>query len=500
VLKWEKNALPGFGLEKRKDQELYDLLIARGAAKENLMLLTDEKATLQAIRDAVRDTARKCPKGSTFLFYFAGHGGRASGKVGLCNYDLAGKNFATDSFQVSELAQILKKEFSGDRVMFFADCCHSGGLAQAAKELAGKGIAALSLTSADEPSISSGTWIYSMTLLDALRGDLLDHDGDGQLSLGEMSREIADAMKYRERQRFGFYASGFDSSFRFGPAKKPAMLEGAFALNQFVSAPDGRRVQVGRIVGQEKARYRVQFHDYADRRIVLVGKEQIAPVKFAHHKEGEKIHVLYGAGVFAAKVLSLDGDFHLIRYDGYGEEWDEWVLSPRIVPKPDGPMRIVQVEWNGQWFPAIILKSEKKRFYIHYIGFESSWDEWVTPERLRIPPDTSIVFVRTAESWFPAVIQKIDGEKRLVRYHGCTPESDEWVTADQVRVLDQRKERPALVARKGGWVAAIVQKSDGKRFHIHYVGEKPDADEWVNADRVKLLEQRKETPSEPRTK
>ena len=44
-----------------------------------------------------------------------------------------------------------------------------------------------------------------------------------------------------------------------------------------------------------------------------------------------------------------------------------------------------EVEWQGQWFPAKVLKKEKDkdRWYIHYIGYEKSWDEWVGKERIK---------------------------------------------------------------------------------------------------------------------
>lgn len=45
----------------------------------------------------------------------------------------------------------------------------------------------------------------------------------------------------------------------------------------------------------------------------------------------------------------------------------------------------VEVLWNGQWYPATILKTEGARRFIHYEGWNSSWDEWVTSERVRNP-------------------------------------------------------------------------------------------------------------------
>jgi hypothetical protein len=63
--------------------------------------------------------------------------------------------------------------------------------------------------------------------------------------------------------------------------------------------------------------------------------------------------------------------------------------------KPRKPTRLdvgvkpdCETEWRGQWFPAKVLKREtvggKPRYLIHYLGYDSSWDEWVASERIRL--------------------------------------------------------------------------------------------------------------------
>ena len=43
----------------------------------------------------------------------------------------------------------------------------------------------------------------------------------------------------------------------------------------------------------------------------------------------------------------------------------------------------IKVEWEGQWWDATILESNGDDHLIHYAGFDSSWDEWVGPERIQ---------------------------------------------------------------------------------------------------------------------
>lgn len=43
----------------------------------------------------------------------------------------------------------------------------------------------------------------------------------------------------------------------------------------------------------------------------------------------------------------------------------------------------VQILWEGQWYPGRVLEADGSRYKIRYDGYDESWDEWVTSERLR---------------------------------------------------------------------------------------------------------------------
>jgi hypothetical protein len=54
----------------------------------------------------------------------------------------------------------------------------------------------------------------------------------------------------------------------------------------------------------------------------------------------------------------------------------------------------VEVEWNGVWYPAVILRADPRHrgddgrqapWLIRYEGYSESSDEWVGPERIRHP-------------------------------------------------------------------------------------------------------------------
>lgn len=72
--------------------------------------------------------------------------------------------------------------------------------------------------------------------------------------------------------------------------------------------------------------------------------------------------------------------------------WGEWSGSFSVDPptamntSSTGTYRVgqaVQILWNGTWYPGHILAAADGGYQIHYDGYESSWDEWVTPDRLQ---------------------------------------------------------------------------------------------------------------------
>ena len=44
----------------------------------------------------------------------------------------------------------------------------------------------------------------------------------------------------------------------------------------------------------------------------------------------------------------------------------------------------IKVEWNEGWWDAIIRDISGDSYLIHYIGFDSSWDEWVGTSRMKV--------------------------------------------------------------------------------------------------------------------
>jgi hypothetical protein len=114
-----------------------------------------------------------------------------------------------------------------------------------------------------------------------------------------------------------------------------------FPAGSYVELPAGSRDRYGRVVGVDGEKCIVQFYDYCVKRTV----------KFP-------ITSLTTSTREASKALEA--------------------LDVGVKPECD-------VLWEGSWYPATVIKKEKDRWYIHYVGYEKSWDEWVGKDRIRFP-------------------------------------------------------------------------------------------------------------------
>jgi len=112
---------------------------------------------------------------------------------------------------------------------------------------------------------------------------------------------------------------------------------------------------------------------------------------------GDKAEVLWKGRWYPATVRRAKGNSCYIHYDGYNNSWDEWVGPGRIRVLGGSPATAVvapgyfqvgdpvSVLWGDKWWPARVLKKKGDRLYIHYDGYGNNWNEWVGPNRYRAP-------------------------------------------------------------------------------------------------------------------
>jgi len=104
--------------------------------------------------------------------------------------------------------------------------------------------------------------------------------------------------------------------------------------------------------------------------------------------------------------------------------------------------------WDGDeedWYQGTIEKIQGDQFFIHYLGYGSSYDEWVGEDDirtrdLRSADDNGYAVGQKVkcwdddqEAWYSATIQQIQGHQYFLRYIGYDSSYDEWVDSDEIR-------------------------------------------------------------------
>lgn len=112
------------------------------------------------------------------------------------------------------------------------------------------------------------------------------------------------------------------------------------------------------------------------------------PVTSTACEVGQSIDVYRWEYWLPATVLATDGNNCYVAYDDYYEDSNEWV-TPDRVRYPDFSAELpagtsVMVLWQGEWWPATVLKSRGARYYINYDGYGANFDEWVGQDRLKL--------------------------------------------------------------------------------------------------------------------
>lgn len=341
----------------RRDGDLVKQLEAAGVPEDNIIFLKDKQATSQGIRQALVYLAERTGPGDTMIFYFQGHGGRQR----LYCYDYDKKEPDSSVLAMQELYPLLEKPFKGARLLLIGDCCCSGTLDSVLKQFQ-KGrpqLRVAALASATATNLSTGNWTFTEALLRVLAGDpLIDSDRDGQIDMSEAERFVHNQMKYKEDQLASVTLSpSFEKNFvwRAISGKAPARLAGPHQVGELLEAQDF------------KGRW------------------------------------------YTAEILEGKEDLYRIHFNGWDSKWDEWVEASKLRPIVKTHLNVGQsyeVLWNKRWYPATLTRSVEDYFYFaHFENEAGEDDEWITPERARLPrqPGSGLEFKPPVNSQPPKV-------------------------------------------------------------------------------------------------
>jgi RNA binding activity-knot of a chromodomain len=102
-------------------------------------------------------------------------------------------------------------------------------------------------------------------------------------------------------------------------------------------------------------------------------------------------------------------------------------------------------EDEEDWYQATIEKVENEKFFVNYLGYGSSYNEWVGEDEIR------------------------------VREHGAT-DSNGFAVKQKVKVWDEDEE---------DWYSANIEKIQGQQYYVHYLEYDSSYDEWVDLEEIR---------------
>ncbi|HUR65747.1 MAG TPA: Tudor-knot domain-containing protein [Chitinophagaceae bacterium] len=377
VLKWQNPSLTTFSNKNRKDQELYDLLLSKGVNKANTVYLKDEEATLASMNAELKNLLSRATPGSTFIFYYAGHGARAEdGPVCFANYDYKAGN----GFAATTVSEQVKSFFKGKQVWLLADCCFSGSLMEEAKKISGSGKSVVTFTSSTSSNISTGNWTFTQTMIDCLSGlAVCDRNSDKKITLSEVRSELFDAMKYREKQLSGTVFYNVDEAMAFNMGNvQPGIVPKAVV---YIYMQQNLKFEPARVLSYSGVNITGELYHYSDKMTVTVPVARTKEIAFAEYPAGAKVQVEWNGKYYPAEIKEVKNGFHYVHYTGYNDSWNEWVMYNRI---NSGNSKKCSIEWMGAWYPGEMLQEKNGKYFVHYIGYGNDWDEWVGKERIRL--------------------------------------------------------------------------------------------------------------------
>jgi hypothetical protein len=314
----------------RRDVQLVEHFRQSGIPPAQIVYLQDREATQQHIRQSLADLLQRTRRGDLLILYYTGHGSRdhKTREVHFVNYDA--KDGPT-AWSVAEIAKTVDQGFRGDKALLMADCCYSGALAEELRRL-DRRVPFACLCSSFAHNSSTGNWTYTDALLKGYRGNpAVDNNGDGRVEFSEIAAFSELDMAFIERQK-----SVSEKSPHFPESWKLATTAGS-----------------------------------------------------AKTRLGERVEVLWRDKWYRAQIIDVAEHQFRIHYVNYDSSWDEWVGPERIRPYrpqefPKG--EYVDVYWahDQKWYPATIRRAWYGLHFVHYDGYTDEYDDWVPSHYVRV--------------------------------------------------------------------------------------------------------------------
>ena len=324
LVEWEDTTMASFDKDGRIDSAIINYFIKSGVPSNQILSLNDKKANTNTVRSEFINFLRSAKKEDNLFFYYAWHG-YINDKQKVC--------FATykgDDWSAEEIVRTVNENFAGNKAFFTADCCNSGGLTQEAQKYPKREY--VSLNSVVPTNNSTGNWTFSNALLYGLEGKTyIDYDQNGKINLDELAKYIDEEMAIVEGQKAFNYIPNTMKNWIVSynvPKKKNALIGSHVNVNY-----DGEDYLGFVEDADTKNNYKVRFYSYTNNETEWLKSNRLK--KYTCLKDypiGSKVKVTssFDDKQYNAKVIKKFLCLHLVHYDDYDSEWDEWVGYRKI--------------------------------------------------------------------------------------------------------------------------------------------------------------------------
>lgn len=326
LLEWkDKETFASFPQENRRDEVLLDVLRQRGVPENQIIYLKDSAATTSRVQNSFENFLTKPKAGDWIFVYYAGHGYKDEDykETFLAGYDADD----TNTWNVKSIPDTIDKVFKGSNALIMLDNCYSGAMAEAVKSKKSD-VSYAVLASSHFNSFSTGNWTFTESLIYAFRGDsFIDDNADGKINLGELAENSSDDMLFAEEQLAEF---AFTGNLNKQIVIAENVPKAAFRVGERVEVFDQGNWYRAIITESEDNEFKVHFFGYEYNEDEWKKPNQIRQFKPKSFAVGSLIEAEYEKKWYKAKVLQVKGGAHLVRYDDFDAQYDEWISSDRI--------------------------------------------------------------------------------------------------------------------------------------------------------------------------
>jgi hypothetical protein len=347
MTKFKGGTTAPWGTKDRLDGALLDCLRDKGVANNNITFLTDEQADSDSIKQHFAALLSESSPNECLIFYFSSHGSynAKSGHYSYLTYD--------GHLPFQWAFEAIEHNFKGARVLMFADCCYSGGIAELALQRKSP-IKYACLSSTYSHNVGFSGWRFFDCVLRGFSGaPVVDLDGDGFIELDELARFSEEHMAFVAEGK-PMFATTNDFNRRWiiadatGKKKSPE-------IGNYVEAWHGNKWHKAEITDVKPGYVQVRDADKGDPFVDWLAKAQIRPFRYTQFAKGDRVEVqgTSSSKWYPASVIDSWQSMHFCHFDGYSSAYNEWVGPSRIKLLSVSPVRetgeTITSNFTGTW-------------------------------------------------------------------------------------------------------------------------------------------------------